>query len=220
MVDIYLQDSTERAGYVRVCDFGMTLMRLSYTYEVNTDTRQRIFNSILINNGVHNDQGNLYLDTPVDKLYESILKFVGCVQKVYNMRYWGKDNIRSAFYDDLGEYVTTKLKRFKPCENYFPISEYSVSVDWFLKYENVNFFVFGVLGNDKAKDVTIALLEFRKVELSFLSLVVYEDFEALGKKARAYLTKNADKQYPALNDFREKSVTDINRYIGLPLNSH
>ena len=68
MVDIYLQDSAEREGYVRLCDFGMTLTRLSYTYEVNTDTRQRIFDSILINNGVHNDQGHLYLDTPVDRL--------------------------------------------------------------------------------------------------------------------------------------------------------
>ena len=54
---------------------------------------------------------------------------------------------------------------------------------------------------------------FEKEKLPFFSLVVYEDFEALGKKERAYLTKNADTQYPALNDFREKSVTDIDRYI-------
>ena len=41
----------------------MTLMRLSYTYDINTDTKRRIFESILINNGVENDNGNLYLDT-------------------------------------------------------------------------------------------------------------------------------------------------------------
>ena len=46
MVDLYLQDSPFGEGYVRVCDFGLTLMRLSYTYDITTPTRQRIFDSI------------------------------------------------------------------------------------------------------------------------------------------------------------------------------
>ena len=55
MVDIYLQDSPMGERYIRISDFGMALMRLSYTYDVNTDARRRIFESILINNGVFND---------------------------------------------------------------------------------------------------------------------------------------------------------------------
>ena len=70
--------------------FGMTLMRLSYSFDVSTPTRQRIFESIIVNNGVVNDDGNLYLDTPLDKLYESVLQFAGCAQKVCNMRYWSQ----------------------------------------------------------------------------------------------------------------------------------
>ena len=84
----------------------LTLMRLSYTFEVNTPSRQRIFDSILFNNGVDNHCGNLSIDTPIDRLYEGILQFAGCVQKVCNMRYWTKETVRSAFYDDLNEYVT------------------------------------------------------------------------------------------------------------------
>ena len=87
MVEVYLQDSPKGDGYVRVCDFGLTLMRLSYSFDVSTPTRQRIFESIIINNGVSNDGGNLYLDTHLDKLYESVLQFAGCAQKVCNMRY-------------------------------------------------------------------------------------------------------------------------------------
>ena len=67
--------------------FGMTLMRLSYSFDVSTPTRQRKFESIINNNGVGNDDGNLYLDTPLDKLYESVLQFAGCAQKDCNMRY-------------------------------------------------------------------------------------------------------------------------------------
>lgn len=88
MVDIYLQDSPQGGSYVRICDFGMAIMRLSCTYEIDSPSRQKIFDSILVNNGVQNSDGNLYLDTTPDMLYESILQFAGCAQKVCTMRYW------------------------------------------------------------------------------------------------------------------------------------
>ena len=114
MIDVYLQESPKGEGYVRICDFGMALMRLSYTFDITTSTRQQIFDSILINNNINNDDGNLYLDAPISLLYESILQFAGCVQKVCNMRYWSREVVRSAFYDDLRDYVTTELRRFFP----------------------------------------------------------------------------------------------------------
>ena len=91
MVDIYLQESPRSEAYIRICDFGMALMKLSYSYDLNTDTRLRIFDDILINNQVANDDGNLCLDVPVGTLYEGIMQFAGCVQKVCNMRYWARE---------------------------------------------------------------------------------------------------------------------------------
>ena len=210
MVDIYLQDSPLGDDHVRICDFGLTLMRLSYTLNM-TDARERILDSILINNRVSNYKGNLYLDASLQMLYESILQFAGCVQKVCNMRYWNRETVRSAFYDDLKDYVTTELKDFSPYPDVTPLEDYPISVDWHLKYLNRNLYVFGVRGNDKAKVVAIAMLEFQKAQLPFVSLVVHEDMEELGRKERQYLTKNADKQYPLLVDFRERAPLDIRR---------
>ena len=211
MVDVYLQDSPLGEGYIRICDFGMTLMRLSYTFDVNTSTRQQILDSILINNGVMDDNGNFYLDTPTLLLFESVLQFVGCAQKVCNMRYWRKEVIQSAFYEDLEDYITFEMKQFAPFADNSPIPNYPISVDWTLTHNNRNFYVFGVRGNDKAKNVAIALLEFQAAKLPFMSLVVHEDIEELGKKEALYLTRNADGQYPILNDFREKGAEDIER---------
>ena len=212
MVDIYIQDSPRGEGHVRVCDFGMALMRLSYTFEVSTPTRERILDSILINNGVERHDGNLYVDAPVNLLYESILQFAGCVQKVCNMRYWSRESVRSAFYDDLRDYVTTEMKQFYPVHNHTPLEDDPIfSVDWSLEHNSRNLYVFGVRGNDKAKNAAISLLEFQKARLPFISLVVHEDMEELGKRASLYLTKNADIQYPALDDFREKGIEDILR---------
>ena len=216
MVDIYLQDSPAGEEYVRICDFGLAVMRLSYTFEVNSPTKQRIFDSILHNSGVKNEEGNIYLDARLDKLYEGILQFAGCIQKVCNMRYWSREIVRSSFYEDLEEYITTEMQQFSPVANWSPLPDYLISVDWSLTHNDRNFYVFGVTGNDKAKVVAIALLEFQKASLPFIALAVHEDMENLGFRERLSLTRNADKQYPQLTDFQESAVIDIDRLASVP----
>ena len=39
--------------------------------------------------------------------------------------------------------------------------------------------------------------------------------EDLGTKESVYLTKNADRQHPILEYFREKAVDDIERIVGV-----
>ncbi len=214
IVDVYLEESPLGNGHIRICDFGLTLMRLSYTFEIGTSTRQRILDSILINNGVKNDNGNLYLDTPIDLLCERVLQFAGCVQKICSMRYWNRDIVRSTFYEDLKIYVTTELEQFSPMPDISPLVDYSIiSVDWTLTINNRSLYIYGVTGNDKAKGVAISLLELHKRRLQFISMVVHEDFENLGSKEITYLTKNADTQYPTLEDFKETSIQDIERLV-------
>ena len=215
MVDIFLQDSPLGDGQIRICDYGLALMRLSYTFDISTRTREDIFQSILINNRIGNDEGNLFLDTSIDRLYESILQFAGGVQKVCNMRYWSRETIRSAFYDDLRTYVTTNLTQFTPIANYSPLLDYPISVDWTLTHNRRNLYLFGVGGNDKAKTVAIYLLEFKKAQLPFISFVVHDDMEELGRSEKSYLTRNADKQYPDLDAFKGDGIEDIQRLAGI-----
>ena len=215
MVDVYLDYSPCGDAYIRICDYGLTLMRLSYTFDIGSQARQDIFESILINNRVRNDAGNLYLDVPICELYQRILQFTGCIQKVCNMRYWGREAARSSFYSDLKNYVTTDLTQFSPEANLAPLSDYPViSVDWSLTYNSRNLYFYGVGGDDKAKTVAIYLLEFKKAQLPFISFVVHEDMEELGRREKAYLTRNADKQYPDLDSFKGDAVDDIFRLAG------
>ena len=214
MVDIYLQSSPNDPERVRICDFGMALMRLSYNFEINTPVRQSILDSILINSGVQNDEGNLYLDAPLGSLYEGILQFAGCVQRVSSMSYWNRETVRSAFYEDLGSYIETDLSRFAPVPDLAPLPGYPLSVDWQLTHSDRQFFVFGVRGNDKAKNVTIALLEFQKAGVPFISLVVHEDIDELSRRDAWLLTANADTQYPGFSEFRERASGDILRFVG------
>ena len=215
MVDIFLDDSPAGEGHIRICDFGLTLMRLSYTFDINTPTRENIFESIITNCGVLNEDGNLVLDSPIDELYQAILRFAGCVQKVCNMRYWSGETIRSAFYDDLNNFVRDDLTRFTPTANQSPLADSPIfSVDWALLHNHRSLYLYGVVGSDKAKNVAINLLEFKRAQLPFISLVVHEDMEGLGAREKTYLTRNADKQYPDLDAFKGDVIEDIERLAG------
>ena len=217
MLDLYLMDSPRSDGYIRVCDFGLTLMRLSYTYDIDTDAKRRIFDGILSNNDVENDNGNLYIDTTLGMLHQDVLRFAGCVQKVCNMRYWSREIVRSAFYQDLENYTVTQLSAFDPQPDLSPIPDYDlITVDWTLKYNDRNMYLFGVRGNDKAKNAAIALLEIQKARLPFISIVVHEDMEELGRRERMHLTRNADTQYPRLLDYTQRASDDIPRIAGVP----
>ena len=109
------------------------------------------------------------------------------------------------------------MQIFKPVPDVLPIEDFPISVDWTLERNRRNLYVFGVLGNDKAKNVAIALLEFQKHSLPFIGVIVHEDMEDLGRRERLFLTRNADKQYPMLADFVEGGARDIERLANVPV---
>ena len=58
------------------------------------------------------------------------------------MRYWSREIIRSAFYEDLADYVTAELTAFSPKADESPLDDYPISVDWFLTYKKVELLCF------------------------------------------------------------------------------
>jgi hypothetical protein len=68
MVDIFLDEPVNGAGKVRIGDHGLTLMRLTYTYDLDTENKQRIFNRILSENRIQEQDGRLYIEAePEDR---------------------------------------------------------------------------------------------------------------------------------------------------------
>ena len=132
------------------------------------------------------------------------------------------ESVRSLFYEDLKEHVETRLADSPRMDRPVPSGRLSPSgVDWSLTCNNRDLFLFGVRGGDKAKNVAISLLEFQKARLPFISLVVHEDMQDLGRRELSHLTRNADKQYPELGAFREYATQDIPRLAGVvPLMNH
>lgn len=214
MVDIFLEESETSEGQVKITDHGMTLMRLSYSFDINSENKERIFRRIVEENGLLEENGRLFIVCSRERLYPSILQFAQGVAKVSSLQYLKREISRSMFYEMLEEFVRQNLSMYNPRARYAPLPEREdLEVDHLLEVGSRPLFLFGVKDSPKARLVTISCLEFQKAGLPFRSCVVHEDFESLNYKDQIRLLSASDKQFPSLDDFREHGPDFIRREL-------
>jgi hypothetical protein len=210
MMDIYIDVPKDadlpKDKAVRLSDHGMTLMRLSYTFEIDTPNKEKIFERILAENGVSEDNGEIFFNTTAESLYPALMQFSQAIGKICNMRLFRRETLASLFEEMLSEFIQEKLQRYHPTQNVCPIPERDdLEVDWQFKPNGIPLFLFGVKDNARARLATISCLEFQRNHLHFRSLVVHEDFEHLAKKDQTRLTSASDKQFVSLDDFKQNA---------------
>jgi Domain of unknown function DUF1828 len=211
MIDMFLDLPANGGKSVRISDHGLTVMRLSYSYELDTPNKLRIFHRIFSENRIQEQNGSLYLDTDWNSLYPAILQFGQTVAKVSNMQLFKREVIQSMFYELLDEFIEKKLGRYNPRPNVLPIPERDdLEVAFAFDIAPRPIYLFGVKDNSQARLVTISCLEFQK-RLRFKSVVVHEEFENLSRKDRTRITNAADKQFTTLDDFRNKGEDFFDR---------
>lgn len=205
MIDIFLE-SKKGNGNIRICDHGMTIMRLSYSFELDTPNKERIFNKILSENSVSEDNGNLYIEAKTESLYPSVLQFAQTIAKVSNMRLYRREVIQSLFYEILEEIIEEKLKTYNPKPKVCPLPERDdLEVDFRFDIKPHPVYLFGVKDTAKARLATICCLEFQRAHQKFKGFVVHEDFDSLSKNDRNRITSATDKQFVSLDDFRKNA---------------
>ena len=203
MVDIFLDLPKNGQDKIRVSDYGMTLMRLSYSYELDTPNKECIFQRILAENQVNEENGMLYMETEPQSLYPTILQFAQAVARVSNMSLYKREVIENLFYEQVDEFVQDQLYRFNPQSKVFPLPERDdLEVDYRFEMDSRAAFLFAVKDVSKARLTTIACLEFQRARLPCKNLVVHQDIEALPRKDRSRITSAAGKQFITLDDFR------------------
>ncbi len=202
MLEIYLE-RTGGNGKIKISDHGMTIMRLSYEYDIDTPNKRRIFEKMLTENQLLENEGRLYLEADLEVLYPSVLQFAQAVSKVSNMKLYKREVIKSLFYELLDEFIAEQLIRYQPQPKALPILERDdLEVDYSFKGFPRPLYLFGVKDDTKARLTTISCLEFQRADIPFKSVAVHEDFEALSKKDRKRITSAVDKQFVDLGDFQ------------------
>lgn len=212
MIDIFITESPSESGKIRICDYGLTLMHLSYTYDIDTPNKERIFDNIIRENGLQREDGNIFVDVDPDMLYPYIFQFSQTIGKVSSMQYFKREVIRSLFYEQLTEFIEINLADYKPKAKVYPIpTRDDLEVDFSFNFAPKPIYLFGVRDEAKARIVTISCLEFQKSQLPFRSIAVHEDMEALPKKDKQRITSAVDKHFFDLEDFRKNGRSFLDR---------
>ena len=214
MIDVFLDlpKGGSLENKIRITDHGLTLMRLSYSFDIDTPNKQTIFSRILAENGVLEENGELYMYASQDELYPALLQFSQAVSKVCNMRYFRREVLASLFDEMLAEYIQSELIRFHPENNVLPIPDRDeLQVDWALHANATPVYLFAIKDVNRARLATISCLEFQRSHLKFKSVAVHEDIDKISRKDRNRLTNACDKQFTSFEEFKANAVAYLER---------
>lgn len=201
MVDLFIKQKDQNK--YTLCDFGLTLQRLAYTYDIDTENKEAILQRILAENGLSEEEGNICLDTKLETIYTDIMHITQAYAKIGSMRYFKREVVENLFYEMLDEFIVKELQEFRPQKKVMPIpNRDDLEADYSFSSNGHPIYLFGVKDVAKARLATISCLEYRMQKLNFRGWVVNEDFEKLPRKDRSRLTNTVDKQFTSFDEFK------------------
>lgn len=207
MYDIFIEELPGTAQ-IRISDYGLTLMKLSYSFEIDTAHKKEVLETIIEQNRTQIDNGLIYLDVLPHQLGVGVNQFAQVIAKVTNMDIIGRELQKSMFPELLRRFISDCLTDFDVVEEYAPTADKHLVVDYKISAPRP-IFLYGVSENAKASKVVISCLTFKNQAIPFRSLVVYEDMDKLSRFNRVQLTNVAQKQYFSLDGFREQGLSYI-----------
>ena len=99
------------AGW-RISDMGTTMMRLSYENDLSklfTGARGKLFETILKEGGLAEDDGELYLEVASDAIPRGLFTLGQGITRVEDIGLWTRSRIESTFYEDLASVIESIL---------------------------------------------------------------------------------------------------------------
>ena len=214
MYDMFIEECPGNNTLLRISDYGLTLMRLSYSFDIDTPKREEVLLSIISQNRCRYDTGLVYLDIAPSQFSMGIYQFAQVITKISSMEVMGHDVAQSMFFTNLNECMAQSFQQFHYDKDYTPTDDNQLTVDYRIPpiHEGAkSLFVYGVSENTKAAKVIICCLAFQQNKIPFRSLIIHEDFDGLSRFNRNQITNAADKQFVSLDDFHEKGVEYITR---------
>jgi hypothetical protein len=209
IIDLFL---TEKNGKIILCDFGLTIQRLSYSYDIDTENKEAILNKIIAENGLTEEDGNILLETSEYSVFNDIMQITQAFAKIGSMRYFKREVVESLFFETLDEYIMSDLIQYKPQKKVFPFPyRKDIEVDYQFNPNGHPIYLFAVKDSSKARLATISCLEFQKAKLNYRGWIVNEDIERLSKRDRALLINTCDKQFTSFDEFKSTAKVFLDR---------
>jgi len=211
--------SQTATGGIKLSDGGHTFMHLSYENEVESfrkGTRGKLFEQILGETGLRDEEGELFVETSMDGLTEAVFHLGQGLTKIYDLVFLSRARVSSTFYEDLYETMTNIVPEEKLSREYIdtrmPQAD-DYPIDYFIPGNTGDpLFVFGIPNRDKARLTTITLERLLRYKAEFDSILVFADQQEIPRKDLARLTNVGGEMVSSL-DAREDLSRKIHRKV-------
>lgn len=201
MMTIFLEEDED--DNIRICDHGMSLMRLSYTFDVDTDRKRKILSDIILGKNAENQDGNLCLRVPRNNIYSGIMNYSNLVSRVCNLDILTRETVADLFYENLNLAIDDMFSQLNYKRNYKVPTHEDFQIDYAFLSEKKPIYLFGVKDTNKAQQTTITCLQLAKYRVPFKSIVVFENIDMLTKFARNNILNTVGKVFSDIEGFKE-----------------
>jgi hypothetical protein len=214
---IYIRE--QPGGLMRLTDMGHTMLHLSYENDVDKfreGTRGKLFDQIKAETSIEENDGEFYIDTPVENLGFSIFKLGQALTKLNDLTFLNRARSESTFYEDLQEqlFKIVDYERVKKDYYYDQMDNaQDYPIDYRIDGKHAPLFLFGIPNRDKARLTTIILERLLRVEADFDSLLIFSDQGTIPKPDLARLSNVGGEMIASLDaeaDFSRKLLRKTN----------
>lgn len=191
------------AGW-RLSDKASTVMRLSYENDLTRlfeGARGKLFDTIIAENHLSHDDGELYINVPADGLIRGLFDLSQGMSRVEDIGLWTRTRTESTFYDDLRRELHNIVSNHSIHEEFVVpgiAGSSNYPIDYSIDSKSRPVYLFGVGSNEKAQLATIVLQYLAAHEHRNHSIIVFSDMEAISKKVAFRLMDNANDIIPSL----------------------
>lgn len=216
MYDVFIEESPQNNNLIRVSDHGLTLMKLSYDFDLDTPKKQEILENIVQENRCRFDDGNIYLDITPNFFTAGLYQFVQTITKASNMDIISRETMKSYFYEFFRQFMEETFSNYNIKKDSSPINDSELKVDFEIPAQNSNtkpIYIFGVHDNNKASKTVISCLTFNTKNIPYRSLIVPENINELSNFYRNQLINTCDKCYSDFEQFKEQGSLYLQREL-------
>ncbi|MBC8568209.1 DUF1828 domain-containing protein [Mogibacterium sp. NSJ-24] len=203
MMSIYIEESND--GNIKIFDNGMSLMRLSYTFDIDTDNKAKILNDIILAKNAENYEGNICLTVSPEQIYTGIMTYSQLVNQICGLDILSRESIADLFYENLSSVIENTLTGYIYDKD-VTLPEYrEMKIDYVFRGADKPIYLFGVKDTNKAQQTTICCLQLAQNNIPFKSVAVFNNLDngIITKFARNTLMNTVGKVFSDLDGFKE-----------------
>lgn len=202
MMTIYMKETPD--GNIQFFDNGMSLMRLSYTFDIDTDNKSKILNDIILAKEAENYDGNICMTVNPEQIYPGIMTYAQLVTQVCGLDILSRETVADLFYDNLNQAIEDNLSEYIYDKDVLLPQYQEMKIDYVFGSSQKPIYLFGVKDTNKAQQTTICCLQLNQLNIPFKSVAVFNNLDTgVTKFARNTLMNTVGKVFTDLNGFNE-----------------